>query len=158
MTTALPAGMTRYTGKNTMSAEDADGKLFYAFQKQENKGGLLVVENGIAREIVLSPQLMGHPSLECISHVGLWINGNQETDTRHVPQRIAVPEYVPFARDAVPPQVIEKGSPIDLLYTGTYTAADFDTPAETALRVGKQLAAIHQIVAILEAAGIVRRA
>jgi len=66
-----------------------------------------------------------------------------------------VPDFVPphAGRAAVP---IPPGGAIDSLFDGVYTAADFDTPAETALRVQKQLDAIQELVALLQAAGVLR--
>jgi hypothetical protein len=45
---------------------------------------------------------------------------------------------------------IPPGGALASLYTGVYVAADFDTPAETALRVQKQLDAIQELVKLLQ--------
>ncbi len=52
------------------------------------------------------------------------------------------------------PIPIPPGGAIDALWTGVYTAADFDTPAEIAIRVQKQLDAIQELVALLKVAGV----
>jgi len=72
---------------------------------------------------------------------------------------VSVPGYVPFVLEGggVAPQVIDKGSPIDVLYHGVYQPSDLDTPAEIALRLSKTNAAVHQLIAILTAAGVVTR-
>jgi hypothetical protein len=59
--------------------------------------------------------------------------------------------YGAGSRPAVP---IPAGGAIAQLYTGVYTALDFDTPAETALRVQKQLDAIQEAIALLQQAGV----
>lgn len=157
MTTALPSGMTRYTGASTHATQDASGAIFMAFQKQDNAGGLIVIRDGVAREIVLSPKIAGRPSLDCNPLVGLWVVGNQETDTRHVPQRIAVPEYVPFGPGTLAPQVIEKGGAIDVLYIPPYLLSALDTVEELTARFNKLKAAFLELVEKVEAAGVVRR-
>lgn len=43
---------------------------------------------------------------------------------------------------------------IAALYRGVYMPTDLDTPAEVALRVSKQLAALNELVALLKAAGV----
>lgn len=55
------------------------------------------------------------------------------------------------------PILIPPNGHIAALWHGVYTAADFDTPAETAVRVGKQLDAFHELMGLLEAGGVVRR-
>jgi hypothetical protein len=152
--------MTRWTGANTMSAQDSTGAIFMAFQKQDNQGGLIGIRAGVSSELLLSPTLAGRPSLECNPFLGLWVVGNQETDTRHVPQRYPVPEYVPFALPAgsITPQAIEQGSAIAALYGGAYQATDLDTPEELVLRFNKLLRAFQQAIRMLEAAGVFRRA
>lgn len=67
----------------------------------------------------------------------------------------AIPGFVPLAPRV--PVAIPPDGAIAALYQGVYSASDFDTPAEAALRVGKQLAAINQLVELLIAAGVVRR-
>lgn len=160
MTTALPAGMIRYTGASTHATQDATGAIFMAFQKQNNAGSLIVIRDGVATEIVLSPKLAGRPSLDVNPFVGLWVVGNQETDRSHVPQRIAVPEYVPFGLPSggVTPQVIAVGSAIDLLYIPPYLPSALDTVEELTARFNKLKAAFLEHVALSEAAGVVRRA
>lgn len=159
MTTPLPAGLTRFTGANTMSAQDASGALFLCFQDMQNYGRLVVIRNGLATEVPLGVILIGRPSLECNPLVGLWVVGSAEADRYHVPARVAVPGYVPFVleRGGVAPQVIAPDSPIAVLYGGTYQPSDLDTPAEIAQRLSKTNAAVHQVVAILEALGMVTR-
>lgn len=57
---------------------------------------------------------------------------------------------LPHAAVPIPPD-----GAIAALWHGVYTAAEFDTPAETALRVGKLLNAVNELVALLKAAGVI---
>jgi hypothetical protein len=86
----------------------------------------------------------------------------------------AVPNFVPFPSipalqaqiDALKAGVVGGSvtahSPIPIppdgaiaaLWHGSYTGAEFDTPPEVALRVGKQLAALNELIALLKAAGV----
>lgn len=67
----------------------------------------------------------------------------------------------PLPKPPKQPIPITKDSPLGKLYVPPpgveipYAAKDFDTDEEDAVRVGKQLMAIHQLVAILERQGLV---
>ncbi len=67
-----------------------------------------------------------------------------------------IPGFVPFAKTTsganCPNIPIPPAGAIAGLYTGIYKATDFDTPAETALRVQKQLDAIQEMVELLKQA------
>lgn len=65
-----------------------------------------------------------------------------------------IPGFVPLPNNARPPVVIPPNGAIDNLYDGVYVPADFDTPAEIALRVQKQLDALQELVALLKKAGV----
>ena len=94
--TTLPNGITRYTGANTFTAEDAHGNVFYCFQKQKDAGCVVLVKpDGSATEVLSIPN-SGRPSLDCNPLVGLWAVGNKETGSRATPPRYPIPAYVPF--------------------------------------------------------------
>lgn len=93
--TTLPPGMTRYTGANSFSAQDAEGKIFYIFQSGSGDfGKLVMVRDGVSTEIPVP--IEGRPSLECNPAVGLWAIGNKESGPRATPPRYPIPEYTPF--------------------------------------------------------------
>ena len=70
-----------------------------------------------------------------------------------------IPGFEPFVLSASgvarPPVYLGAKSPVWALYRDTYTAQDFDTDEEDALRVGKQLAALNVIVDALVHQGII---
>lgn len=102
--TTLPNGITRYTGANTFTAEDADHNIFYAFQKQNDTGCVVMVKpNGAAKEVLTIPA-GGRPSLDCNPLFGLWAVGNKETAANTPPTRYPIAEYVPFPQGAQGPQ------------------------------------------------------
>lgn len=57
----------------------------------------------------------------------------------------------PAPRAPIP---IPADGPIAALWHGVYTAAEFDTAPEIALRVGKLLNAVNELVGLLKAAGV----
>jgi hypothetical protein len=66
-----------------------------------------------------------------------------------------LPGFVPIPKGAArPPIAIPVGGAIDALYTGVYQPTDFDTTAEIANRVQKQLDAIQELTELLKAAGV----
>jgi len=95
--TALPSTITRYTGANAFSAEDAHGNVFYAFQKQNDAGTVVMVTPDGSTTEVLSLPGSGRPALECNPLVGLWAVGNKETGSHATPPRYRITAYVPFA-------------------------------------------------------------
>jgi hypothetical protein len=98
----LPGGITRYTGANTFSVQDAAGNVFFIFQKQHDAGSVIMERpDGSSVEVLSTPEDSGRPSLECNPGVGLWLTGNRETGDHATPPRYAVKEYVPFAAGAV---------------------------------------------------------
>jgi hypothetical protein len=98
----LPGGITRYTGANTFSVQDAAGNVFFIFQKQHDAGTVIMERpNGESVEVLSTPNDSGRPSLECNPGVGLWLTGNRETGDHATPPRYAVKEYVPFANSAL---------------------------------------------------------
>jgi hypothetical protein len=98
----LPGGITRYTGANTFSVQDAAGNVFFIFQKQHDAGTVIMERpNGTSVEVLSTPDNSGRPSLECNPGVGLWLTGNRETGDHATPPRYPVKEYVPFAAGAL---------------------------------------------------------
>lgn len=107
--------------------------------------GFYVFKNGV--NVPISPFCSGRGSIE---RNGTWIAW--ESSTHHTG---ALPGFVPLPSGGEsPPVPIPNGGALASLYTGVYVAADFDTPAETATRVQKQLDAIQELVALLQAAGV----
>jgi hypothetical protein len=104
--TTLPAAITRYTGANTFSAQDFHGNVFYAFQKQNDAGCVVMVAADGSSTEVLSIPSSGRPALECNPLAGLWAVGNKETGTRATPPRYPIVQYVPFPVGAQGPQGI----------------------------------------------------
>lgn len=155
MTTLSPA---RYMGSHTFTAEDSAGNIFYAYQAAGSDAGVLVMVTPDGRAQNVTPvAVIGRPCLECIPHVGLWFVGNKESGATQPPPRHRVSQYVPWETARQSPIVIAPTSPIGVLWSGAYTAADFDTPAEVALRVGKLLHAVNQVIDVLIDAGVVVR-
>lgn len=150
--TTLPCN--RYTGAECFSAVDAGGKQFLAFQGPNNTGKLVLIAGGVATDITPAATT-GRPSLEVNPHAGLYFIGNQETPANEPPTRTPVPQYTPWPAPAAQPIVVPAASPLWQLWHGQYAAADFDTPAETALRVEKQLKALNALIDALVAAGII---
>src|SRR5262245_51526421 len=97
--TSLP--FDRYTGAETFCATDHDGKQFYAFQGPNNTGKLVMVENGVAKDITPA-HILGRPSLEVNPLVGLWLIGNQEVPANVTPPRYPVAEYTPWPMPSAP--------------------------------------------------------
>jgi hypothetical protein len=162
--TSLP--LARYTGEETECATDVHGRHFWAYQGPNNTGVVIMEDHGACT--VLPYECTGRPSIECNPLAGLWLIGNQEAAPNETPPRIHVAEYVPWpmpAAAAQRPIVVAASSPLWQLWRGTkqlpdgtrqpYDASDFDTDAEDAQRVGKQLAALNALIDTLVAAGIV---
>lgn len=97
-----------------------------------------------------------------ISQDGYWIainNDGQDFETDRIPG------FVAPAAVAAAPIVVPASSPLWQLWRGMktlpdgskqpYDASDFDTDAEDAQRVGKQLAALNILIDTLVAAGII---
>jgi hypothetical protein len=147
-----PLPLTRYTGEETECQTDCAGRHFWAYQGPNNTGVVIMEQGGVCS--VLPYTCTGRPSLECNPLAGLWLIGNQEAAPNETPPRIRIVEYEPWPMPTAP-IVIPASSPLWQLWSGAYAAADFDTPAETALRVGKQLAALNVLIDALVTAGII---
>ncbi len=93
----LPDGLTRYTGANAFTAEDAAGNVFAVFQGPADSGVCVMRRPDGTIVRVAHPPILGRPSLECNPLAGLWIVGNKEVSAREFPPRYRVAEYVPFA-------------------------------------------------------------
>lgn len=65
-----------------------------------------------------------------------------------------VPDWTPPPGGGHAPVPIPPNGDIAQLFQGTYTAQDFDTPGETALRVGKILDGLNELVGLLKQAGV----
>jgi hypothetical protein len=111
--------------------------------KMDGRFGFYVWRNSV--NIPLTPFCTGRGSIEENGHWIAWDGSVYHTG--------ALPGFVP-ARRADDPVPIPAGGALTQLYTGVYVAADFDTPAETALRVQKQLDAIQELTELLKRAGV----
>lgn len=93
---SLPNNLTRYTGANAFTAEDAAGNVFAVFQGPLDSGVCVMRRpDGTMTQIALPP-IVGRPSLDVNPLCGLWVVGNREAGPREFPPRYRIAEYVPF--------------------------------------------------------------
>lgn len=114
-------------------------------QAQIAMGGCVIHMDG-SLEVWASAVPVGVPPLTKTGFQGVW---------DRVPG-VDTPYTYGSAGAAGVPVLIPVGGAISQLYTGVYTALDFDTPAETALRVQKQLDAIQEAIELLKQAGVLK--
>ena len=160
-TLILPGGHSTMGAPPPCLALSADGRAFYGVQTKGNGSAyafrVYVQEPGTAPATPIETGIRGQGRLNetcgLLVASGCAVAGDGKPVTTFV-----VPGFVGEAAERKEAIVITPDSAIGRLFTGVYAPADLDTPAEVALRVSKQLAAIHQLVGLLETAGVVRRA
>ena len=168
----LPNNLTRYTGANVFSCQDAAGNVFYVFQGPNNSGRCVcAAADGTVREIALPAPILGRPSIEVNPLVGLWVIGNQEVSTRQLPPRYRIADYVPFHGSASTPSTPTPEQAIALAPINGTTwpnggqpyAGDVVSDGKLALRLSKFLrvalelrAAVAQLQRAMQAAGLLR--
>ncbi len=142
-------------------ALDTSGVAYYGVQTKINGGvyafRIYVQALGSIPATPLETGIRGQGRLN--ETCGLLIaSGCAETGDSRSVATFVVPGFVASGNHvATVPQAIAPDSALAILYTGAYQPADLDTPQEVALRVSKQLAAIHQLIGLLESAGVVTR-
>ena len=142
---ATMPGFDAYGGATiTRVVDGAQAEWIGMCGKMGGRFGFYVWRNSV--NIPLQVFCTGRGSIEENGHWIAWDGSVYHTG--------ALPGFVPVAGKGAP-VAIPPGGAIASLYTGVYTAADFDTPAETALRVQKQLDAIQEMVELLKHAGVV---
>ena len=157
----LPNGHSTMGAPPPSVALSNDGTAYYGVQTKVNGGAyafrVYVQSPGTAPATPLETGIRGQGRLN--ETCGMLIaSGCAQTGDGKPVIAFVVPGFVGAALEARAPIVITPDSAIGRLFTGVYQPSDLDTPAEVALRVSKQLAAIHQLVGLLETAGMVRRA
>ena len=136
-------GFEGYGGATITRVIDGAGAVWIGMcAKRNGIFGFYVFKNGA--NVPISPFCSGRGS---VSKDGTWIawEGSQHFEG-------ALPGFVPLPHSA--PIAIPADGALAQLYIGVYVAADFDTPAETALRVQKQLDAIQELTELLKRAGV----
>lgn len=150
---AVVPGLTFYGGATVTAAHDATGAEYMVACAKDNQSGLFGLYALRGDNPVLIRPVSGRGSVwvSLLDGKGRWIGW--EGSTR---QGGEIPGFVPlaFGGAARPPVPIPPGGAISQLFQGTYAAVDFDTPAETALRVNKLLAGVNELVALLKQAGV----
>lgn len=142
-------GFDGYGGATITRVVDGAGAEWVGCCARDGAGkfGFRVFRNGV--NVPIAPFCSGRGS---ISADGRWIAWE---GSRHFSGPI--PGFAPIVLTSGatrPPVAIPVGGAIDELWDGVYAAKDFDTAAETALRVQKQLDAIQEIVELLKKAGV----
>lgn len=137
-------GFELYGGATITRVVDGAGVEWIGCCGKNSAGlfGFYVFKNGV--NVPTQPFCTGRGSIERNGHWIAW-----EGSTYHTG---ALPGFVPLPSGAAVP--IPPDGAIAALFTGVYVAADFDTPAETALRVQKQLDSIQEVVELLKVAGV----
>ena len=157
----LPAGHTTMGSPPPSLALSNDGTAFYGVQTKVNGSAyafrVYVQAPSTAPAHAVETGIRGQGRLN--ETCGLLVaSGYAKAGDGKPVTPFVVPGFVGDVAERREPIVITPDSAIGRLFTGVYKASDLDTPAEVALRVSKQLAAIHQLVGLLETAGVVRRA
>jgi hypothetical protein len=146
-TIAVAPGYTGYGGATITRRVDGSGALWVACCAKSSAGrfGFYAFRNG--ESVPLQPFCSGRGT---IHDDGVWIAW--EGSTKYEGN---LPGWMPKATGGGRPAVaIPPAGALAALYTGVYAPADFDTPAETAQRVQKQLDAIQELTELLKAAGV----
>ena len=147
----LPDGLTRYSGANAFTAQDAAGNVFGVFQGP-NDAGVCVMRRPDGTIVRLNhPPIQGRPSLECNPLAGLWIVGNKEASPREFPPRYSIAEYVPFRLPSAPSGVgpVEEAQPIAAL--GSEAWPNYGQPYvdEGLIRDGRWYLRANKIIGLL---------
>lgn len=154
----LPPGHT-LMGTPTISLElDSAGAAWYGAQSKVRKaayafriyrqgptGAAQVYETGIkgqGRFALIDGQLVA---------VGTAEGGEGQQPVTYI-----VPDFTPRAPAILAPIIIPPDGALSKLYRGEYTAQDFDTPGEIALRVGKTVRALVEWLDAVLASGAAR--
>lgn len=148
--TIITPGNDQFGGADISIVSDAKETLFAGFTARELATGIFgfVIWNlTLNRKVPYAPFCNARGEL---NDQGRWAAWNDQAFFYG-----AIPGFVPFPRTVVP-QVPPTGA-LAALYQGVYTAKDFDTPTETALRAQKQLDALQEGIELLIAAGVLRR-
>lgn len=138
------AGFDGYGGATITRVVDGAGAEWIGCCARDGAGkfGFRVFKNGV--NVPIAPFCSGRGSINADGRWIAWEGSHHFSGS--------LPGFTPLPAGA--PVAIPAGGAIAALYTGVYVAADFDTPAETALRVQKQLDALQELVELLKKAGV----
>ncbi len=145
--TAVPV-LSFYGGATVTRAHDAVGKLFTvccAKNVQLNAFGLYSLKDGIAQQIAPLTSGRGSIWVSLFDGTASWV-GWKDNDP---PLGGPIPDFVPFKFTAQAAIKIPAGGAISQLWHGEYTATEFDTPEETAMRVEKLLKGVNEEIDLL---------
>ncbi len=125
----LPNNLTRYTGANPFTTEDAAGNVFAVFQGPGDMGVCVMRKPDGTMAQIQHPPIYGRPSLD-VNPRGAWIVGNKdgkESMSRSFPPRYKIAEYVPFGAAEKALALPNDGRPyatnVEVFGNGTLTAA-----------------------------------
>lgn len=172
LTSATVPSFTLYGGATITGAHDVMGKEYIVCCARNNQTGVFGLYGFQGDTCVLFAPVSGRGSVEVSLYDGkaYWYgwNGSQKfsgvlpgfipfTPIPAIMQALAAlsqdngrQPYAPFDPISVPAT-----DPLSLLYTGTYTAANTDTPAELAATLNHIVPAIRRIVDILTKQGLI---
>ena len=146
----LPDGLTRYTGANAFTTQDAVGNVFAVFQGPNDSGVCVMRRPDGTIVRVAHPPILGRPSLDCNPLIGLWIVGNKEAGAREFPPRYRVAEYVPFsAPGGGGPVAAEDAAPIAALGSEAWPNYGQPYPDESLIKDGRWYVRTNKIVGLL---------
>jgi hypothetical protein len=145
-TIAVAPGYTGYGGATITRRTDGAHAEWIACCCKDSIGrfGFFAFRN--SQNVPLQPFCSGRGTID---DDGWWIAW--EGSTKYQGQ---LPGWTPKPTAAGAAVPIPAGGAIDALYTGVYQPADFDTTAEIANRVQKQLDAIQELTELLKQAGV----
>ncbi len=148
----LPNNLTRYTGANAFTTEDAAGNVFAVFQGPLDSGVCVMRRpDGTMTQIALPP-IVGRPSLEVNPLCGLWVVGNREAGPREFPPRYRIAEYVPFVLGppgSGGPVAAEDAAPIAPLGAEAWPNYGQSYPDERVIQDGRWYVRANKIIALL---------